>query len=226
MSRRESLCYIALLELGSSKVGLIVRKTGIPSSKIYEVLDKLIARGMVSYVTIGNIRHYQASDPKVILDSIEEKKREAERILPELLLKQKLSKKQGVEMYEGQKAIFGLFTSLIGDARPKEQYLVFSINEENKSDAVNLFFRNLSVRRKDKGLDTMILKNIRYREKVGHSSLRFTGFDLPQGITVFRDIAVMLSWGEKPIAVRIESAVIAGQFRDFFLGLWKIARKW
>jgi len=63
LNRRESICYTALLELGSSKTGAIVKKTGIPSSKIYEILDKLINRGLVSYIKIGKIKHYQASDP-------------------------------------------------------------------------------------------------------------------------------------------------------------------
>ena len=33
LNRRESLCYTALLELGSSKIGAITKKTEIPSGK-------------------------------------------------------------------------------------------------------------------------------------------------------------------------------------------------
>jgi sugar-specific transcriptional regulator TrmB len=104
LNRRESICYSALLELGSSKIGVICKKTKIPSSKIYEILDNLIERGLVSYVIKGKIKHYQASDPKVLLNYIEEKKRKVEEILPQLLSKQRLSKKQSVEIFEGQKA--------------------------------------------------------------------------------------------------------------------------
>jgi len=148
LGRRESLCYISLLELGSSKVGHILRKTGIPSSKIYEILDKLIKRGLVTYVIKNNIKHYQANDPKTLLHYIEEKKKKIEQVLPELLLKQRYSTKQHVELFEGQKAIFTLFTNLIFDAKPKELYLVFSINEENKTEQANLFFKNLALRRR------------------------------------------------------------------------------
>ena len=92
--------------------------------------------GLVSYVKIGKIKHYQASDPKVLLNYIDEKRKKIEEILPQLLLKQRYSTKQSVEMFEGQKALFSLFTDMIKDAKAKEQYLVFSINEENK--AINL----------------------------------------------------------------------------------------
>jgi sugar-specific transcriptional regulator TrmB len=201
--------------------------TEIPSSKIYEILDKLINKGLVSYVKIDKIKHYQASDPRILLNYIDEKKKKLQDILPELLLKQKLSKKQSVEMYEGQKAVFSLFTELIKQAKPKELYLVFSINEENKNDAANLFFKNLAVRRKDKKLDVRLLKNIKYYKKEKHTKLklRYTKFNLPQGITIFRNTVVILSWIETPIAIKIESEIISKQMKDFFLDLWNSCSK-
>jgi len=227
LNRRESLCYTALLELGSSKTGAIVKKTAIPSSKIYEILDKLIKRGLASYVVKNNVKHYQASDPKSLINYIEEKKRKVEKILPELLLKQQLATKQSVELYEGQKAIFTLFTNMISDAKPKEQYLVFSINEENKTEQANLFFKNLAVRRKEKDLDVRLLKNEKYYTKEKHTKvqLRYTSFNLPQGITLFRDNVILLSWVESPIAIRIESKAFAHQLQEFFLDLWKSAKQ-
>ncbi|MFC1722739.1 TrmB family transcriptional regulator [Nanoarchaeota archaeon] len=226
LNKRESICYTALLELGSSKTGAIVKKTAIPSSKIYEILDRLISRGLVSYVKIGKIKHYQASDPKTLLNYIDEKKKKIEKILPQLLLKQKLSTKQSVEMFEGQKALFSLFTDLIKDAKAKEPYLIFSIDEENKNDAATLFFKNLAVRRKEKKLDVKLLKNIKHHKKEKHTKLklRYTKFNLPQGMTIFRDTVVILSWVESPIAIKIESETISNQLREFFLDQWKIAK--
>jgi len=139
LNRRESLCYTALLELGSSKTGAIVKKTDIPSSKIYEILNKLIHKGLASYVKIGKIKHYQATDPKNLLNYIDEKKKKIEEILPQLLLKQKFSKKQSVEMFEGQKAVFSLFVNLIRDAKPKEKYLIFSINDTPRTEVRGIF---------------------------------------------------------------------------------------
>lgn len=226
LNRRESICYTSLLELGSSKVGEIVRKTKIPSSKIYEVLNRLIQRGLVTYVIKNNIKHFQASDPRVLLNFIDEKKKRLKHIMPQLLLKQKLSKKQSVELFEGQKAVFSLFTNLISTARSKELYLVFSIDEENKNEQANLFFKNLAVRRKGKKLDVRLLKNERYYSKEKHTKLklRYTNFNLPQGITIFRNLLIILSWADSPVAIKIESETIAEQQRNFFLDLWKKAK--
>jgi len=226
LNKRESICYSALLELGSSTVGVICKKTGIPSSKIYEILNNLIQKGLASYVIKGKIKHYQASNPRVLLNYIEEKKKKIEEILPQLLLKQKLIKKQSVEIFEGQKALFSLFVDLIEDAKPNELYLVFSINEENKNEQANLFFRNITLRRKAKKLDTRLLRNIKYFKKEKHTKLklRYTKFNLPQGITIFRNYVIILSWVDSPIAIKIESEIFADQLRDFFLELWKVAK--
>jgi len=226
-SKRESVCYTSLLELGSSKTGIIVRKTGIPSSKIYEVLDTLIKKGFVTYVIKNSIKHYQASDPKILLNYIEDKKKDVQEILPQLLMKQKFSDKQSVEIFEGQKAIFTLFTNMISDAKPDESYIVFSINEENKNDATNLFFKNLAVRRKEKKLAVKILKNERYYMKEKHTKvkLRYTKFNLPQGITIFKDYVILLSWIDNPTAVKIQSISMAKQLKTFFMELWNDSKE-
>ncbi len=227
LNKRESICYTALLELGSTTIGKIIEKTEIPSSKIYEILNKLIKKGLASYIIKGKIKHYQASNPQNLLNIVDEKRKKIQEAIPELLLKQKLSKKQSVEIYEGQKAIFTLFTNLIENSKQKEKYLIFSINEENKNEAANLFFKNLAIRRKEKKLDVKLLKNIKHYKKEKHTKLeiKYTKFNLPQGITLFQNNTIILSWTETPTAIKIESENFTKQLKEFFTQLWKEAKK-
>ncbi len=229
LTNRESICYTSLLELGSSTVGAICTKTGIPSSKIYEILESLISKGLASYVIIGKIKHYQATSPKIFLDHIDERKKDFENILPQLLAKQKFSSKQSVEMFNGQNALFSLFTGLISESKKDEEYLIFSIDEENKNDQLNLFFRNLTIRRKEKNLNVKILKNIRFYKKEKHTKvqLRYTKFNLPQGITLFRDVVVLVTVDTQTnsvMAIKITSSVFANQLKVFFNELWLEAK--
>ncbi|MFH1173553.1 MAG: helix-turn-helix domain-containing protein [archaeon] len=224
LSKRESVCYLALLELGPARTGSICKKTRIPSSKIYSLLERLASKGLVSHVLRNNIRYYQAAHPKRLLHDLAEKKRKIEHILPSLLVHKQ--QHQSVELIEGQKALFTALTELIADARPRELYLVFSINEENKDKQANLFFRNMTLRRKEKMLDVRLLKNKKdyVNEKHTKVQIRYTSFSLPQGITIFRNHILLVTWQETPLAVHIESETIAGQMREFFLSLWKKAR--
>ncbi|HIH24772.1 TPA: hypothetical protein HA251_07100 [Candidatus Woesearchaeota archaeon] len=227
LKRREAACYIALLELGPSGTGCIVKKTGIPSSKIYEILDRLLAQGLASCVTKNGKKEYRAADPKALLRIADERRRALVEAMPVFVQHRSISSSNEVEIFEGRTAVFRMFTAMIDDARAREQYLVFSIDEENKDDSVNLFFKNLAVRRKEKRLDTLLLKNARRVRKERHTKLqlRYTDLSLPQGVTVFRDNVILLSWAKEPVAVRIRSEQFASQMRKFFLELWRTAKR-
>jgi len=225
LSKRESETYLALLEQGQTKIGAVLKKTGIPSSKIYEVISRLQKKGFVSYIVRGKIKYFQAADPRVIANYFEEKKKKIDELVPKLIYTQKASKHLSAEIFEGQKALFGLLANLISDAKKNELYLVFSIAEENKNNSAQIFFRNFALRRKLKCLDTRVLKNIKEHKKERHTKLklRFTRFNFPQGITIFRDKVIIISWTETPVAVKIESETFASQYKQFFMELWKSA---
>ena len=50
LSERESRVYLSLLDLGPTTTSKLIRKTGIASSKIYDVLEKLTHRGLVTHI--------------------------------------------------------------------------------------------------------------------------------------------------------------------------------
>lgn len=225
LTKREAQVYEALLSLGPSHAGPLIKKTGIPSSKMYEVIDRLMDRGLVSFTIQGRVKRFAAADPKSLLNLFDERRKKIKEAV-DALSRYSPGDRRHVEIYEGQKAIFGLFTDLIADARRGEVYLVFSINDENKNHSAELFLKNLAVRRKDKGLDTRLLRNIRFRKHEPHTKLkmRFSSLDLPQGITVFRDTVVFLTWEGEPSAIRITSKPFSDQWRAFFLQVWKTSK--
>jgi sugar-specific transcriptional regulator TrmB len=235
LTKREIKVYLALLEIGSTTIGNILDKTGIPSSKIYEILKKLQNKGLVSYVKIENKRHYQAADPKTILNILDEKRTRISELMPALLAKQKLAgRKQSVEIFEGKKAIFNLLRNLISDAKPREPYFAFTHGEEHREKTVRLFYKNFIKRRMEKKLDLRLLINRKnkpiftkhYTQKeFKDSRVRFTAFNFPQGITIFRNMIIIVTWKGNPTAIKIESRQISQEFKEFFLGIWKISKR-
>ena len=83
-SEREIKIYLALLSLGQTTVGPIAAKTRMQHSKVYQTLEKLIDKGLVSFVIKSKTRHFEAQDPKHILGFIKEKERRFAEILPDL----------------------------------------------------------------------------------------------------------------------------------------------
>ena len=51
LTEGEAKVYIALTELGSSTVGPIVKKAKVAYSNVYDILNRLIEKGIVSFIT-------------------------------------------------------------------------------------------------------------------------------------------------------------------------------
>ena len=51
-TEREIKVYFALIELGTSTVGPISKKTKLQPAKVYETIDKLKEKGLVSYIVV------------------------------------------------------------------------------------------------------------------------------------------------------------------------------
>ncbi|MBR9705145.1 TrmB family transcriptional regulator, partial [Candidatus Pacearchaeota archaeon] len=74
LSDGEIKVYNALLEIGVSSMNNIHEKVGIDRRNIYDILNKLIERGLVSYIDKNNKRVFKITNPEKILSYIEEKK--------------------------------------------------------------------------------------------------------------------------------------------------------
>ncbi|MBI5390880.1 hypothetical protein HZB02_05280 [Candidatus Woesearchaeota archaeon] len=102
LTHHEAQTYLALLETGETKTGLLVKKTGMHRVQIYDALESLIKKGLASYVIKENIKYFQAAAPERIVDFLDEKKEMAAALLPELkVLGIEHASKQSVTIYEG-----------------------------------------------------------------------------------------------------------------------------
>lgn len=89
LSEGEVKVYNALLEIGVTSTNKIHEKVGIDRRNIYDILNKLIERGLVSYIEANDKRVFRLASPERIVSYIEEKramleqtKKEIEKILP------------------------------------------------------------------------------------------------------------------------------------------------
>ncbi|NJE08193.1 TrmB family transcriptional regulator [Thermococcus sp. M39] len=71
LTKYESLAYITLLKLGPSKATDITKESGIPHTRVYDVLSSLHRKGFVD-IMHGTPRLYKPVNPEVILEKIKE----------------------------------------------------------------------------------------------------------------------------------------------------------
>ena len=71
----EARIYYAIVELGSVMAGDISIKTGIHRRSVYDAVQRLIEKGMISYIKMNNRKYFQAVHPKKLAEIMEEKNR-------------------------------------------------------------------------------------------------------------------------------------------------------
>ncbi|AAL80248.1 transcriptional regulator [Pyrococcus furiosus DSM 3638] len=71
LTKYESLAYLTLLKLGPSKATDVTKESGIPHTRIYDVLSSLARKGFVDIVH-GTPRLYAPVNPEIVLEKIRE----------------------------------------------------------------------------------------------------------------------------------------------------------
>ena len=116
LTATEEKVYIVLLRLGKSPASDIIKKTQLHRTTVYDVLERLIEKGLVSFITANKIKLYSAVNPSKFLDIANEENKKAEEsyklaneIIKKLNYSEKESKSQTkVQLFiglEGQKTI-------------------------------------------------------------------------------------------------------------------------
>ncbi len=239
LTKSEILVYTALLRIGSSATGRIVKEAGISSGKIYEILDKLIEKGLVSYILKNNVKYFSASDPHKIKEYVEKQKREVEKkeeqinkLLPELEKLKKLKEEEySAEILMG---VGGFKTALmsVAEALPKNSEFLSLGGSGVRRTNINIIWKKTSrILNKKKIKARFIVTEIskeskkelqNYVREYPNFNHRFLpGFHLAP-VIVGEDRTLIINFEHLSVIV-IKSKTIAEQFRFFFESLWKIA---
>lgn len=232
-TERETKVYVALLELGLTTVGPIATKTKLQHSKVYETLDKLTEKGLVSYIIISKTKHFQAANPKEILNIIEERKRKFKEIIEELELKQKYStSRQIAVIHEGFKAFKALFNRIADELKEKDVYYAFAFKNEYYTTPASLFLRKFHQKLEEKNIDDRLIghtpvKNAIKKAFEGNKNIKikFTKNETPLGVIIIKNKVINLIWGERPTAIEITSQQIYEQYKKFFTEIWQTSKQ-
>jgi len=239
LSKNEIKVYFALLELDQSSATPIVKKADIPNSKVYPTIEKLIKKGLVSYVIKNNVKYFQAADPKNLIDilnnkekEISDQKKEIENIIPQIELKRKLAKeKQESTIYEGYEGIKVAFNNILNSLSKGEEYQVFTLGQELENEALKRFFANYHQKRIKKSIKVRLIansdiKNIFLKHHTyKNMKIKYTNLKLPTGIFIFKDKVMTIVWKDKPTAFVITSKNNADSYKEFFEEMWKTVKK-
>ena len=230
LSSAEIRVYLSLLKHGETTSGPVVTDTNMQSSVVHRVLNKLVDKGLASYIVIKSNRHYQAATPKDLVKFLDNKKKELLDVLPQIeAISIGAKERNQVEMYSGKKAIFTMLNTLVEFGKPGDVYCSFSLTAEHGKDDIVRFYRQFNLRRRELKLDVKVLVNNEVRQfyeqnysadLLKKANVRYSNFTFPQGLIVFLNRVIFLNWGDNPMAVVVQNLDMANQYRKFFLSFY------
>ena len=135
LTKGEARVYLSLLKIGESTVGPIAKEANVSLSKIYEILQNLVKKGLVSSIIKNNTKYFLATDPERIIEYLETKKQDIIRsedkikeILPLLKSqKEKKDRRNIATLFEGTKGIKTFYESILRNAKSKDEIFVMGI---------------------------------------------------------------------------------------------------
>lgn len=237
LTEGEVKVYLALLRFGATKTGALASNASVSSSKVYKILDRLEKKGLTTHVLKGNIKYFNALEPKRILDYLDEKEKQLkerklliEKILPELEKQQATAEKSEASIYDGFKAVTNFFRNILDELKPEETYYVIGGGYGNVAGLRTFFYKHhqkrVVKRIKVKMLANFNLKNSIEKTTEIHSEIRY----LPQylitnmEIVFYNNKAFIALWTQEPKGFLIESKEAVKSFQTYFNAFWKIAR--
>ena len=240
LTKGEADVYLALVKLGNTSSGNIIKTSKVSRSKVYDVLERLKQKGMVTEVTKQNVRYFEAADPKRIIEYLQVKKEDIEKkITSSQKIVQELNKvrslqleRQEVKVYTGIEGLKTVYNEILDDLKKGDEYLAFGVGEkEIENEEIALFIKKFHMKRAEKKVSAKIIMHPETRKKMEKFSklkyyhYRFTDIKFPTNIALWKNNVLTLVWEDKPIVFVMKSKEVAKKYKEYFNDLWKSSHK-
>lgn len=235
-SKNESKIYLTLLNLGPSQAGTIAEKSKVYRTNVYEALQRLIEKGLVSYIFKGHQKLFQAEDPLKIMNIIKEREEAFKKVLPQLTLNNKLAKtKEKVVIYEGPNGIRAIMWDILKEKEENNSFdevLTFGIPKDMVLK-VRPFIKQYHQRRIKLNLhqkhlyDENAQRRIAYLNKMPLTEAAYlpNAINSPATTVIYGDKVGFFIWSDPVLSILIESKRMAEMYKKYFEILYSVAIK-
>lgn len=230
LNNKEIEIYLALLPLGSINLQEIAKRVDLPRTTIYNTLNYLYKKGLISKILKENITFFEAVEPRKLIDTINQKKELVLSILPELeSLKKYKKESSNVEIYEGFKGI----STILSDVFKKKQQIFYFGSYSKSVEILKHLPEHFRTIRLDKKIPAKIVID-RYDEETFHkpaykkiTEMRFLSSlkDFPCMIFIYGTKVAIYTVKGDLIGIIIKNKETSEAMKMIFDVYWKNAKK-
>lgn len=228
LTLNEAKVYSALLKLGSASVNDITKKVDIHRVNVYDILDRLKEKGLISSIMIKGKRYYDPVEPTQLLKLVEAKEEQVKLGLPELMLDFTLKKQKQDVFYfkgadavmnayrmmleQGDKTLYGMGGSGFNRKFLKHRHIIWDAERKKLGIKVKaLYYENM--------------KGTKIGDETWEVKFLPNEFQNPAMIDIIGNLVVILLATDEIMAIVIENKQLADSYKKHFEMLWDYVAK-
>jgi len=235
-NKNEAKVYLSLIRFGKADAGQLIKDTKFHKNIVYDNLEKLIDKGLVSFIIEEGRRVFQIASSDSLIQLFEDKEKAllkrrqiAEEISKEIEKTiKKIPEKQEAGIYRGIKGI----KSFYNESLKGKDYVVFGAPQESIDIMGELFWTNYNTKRIDNRINVRMIFNPSIKRYGDTIKNKFTevryferDFEPATETHVQGDKIGIIVWAEEPVLFLIQDKRVASSYLSFFEKMWKLAKK-
>jgi sugar-specific transcriptional regulator TrmB len=235
LTDKEAKVYNSLVEKVESTVYLLAQDTKIPRTTIYEILETLVSKGLVSYSRKNGVKHFFVESPNKLVRILEEKMAITRELLPLLLATPNKGVSPTVKLYigaEGKRKVLDDILDTCEKTNKKELYVIPGVE---LYDDIPEYMKKWIKRKEAMDLHSLVITednpehtvsktyqnyNLRETRLIPSEHISSTGINIYPG-----KVALYSKVGDIEHSMIIESSSIYDTFKRFFMFMWAHAVK-
>ena len=229
-STSEAKVYVSLVKLGSGTTSDITKESGVHRVNTYEIMDKLVNKGLVSSIRKGSKTIYSVGDPNNLLRFVQQKEEIAKQLVPELHGLYNIKKQQEEVFYfTGPEGVITAYYMMLDEKVP----IIYGLG------GTGLLRKSLKHRHErfnqDRIAQGVKVKALYYehvraeKEKIQEKlfELRYLpdSFKTPATVDICGNVVLILITTDNPRVIAIRNKEIAQAYKNYFEFMWKFAKK-
>ena len=226
LQKNEVFIYLDIISEGKSSENYLAKRTKIHRPNVYDLIERLIKKGVVTQSLEDNKKVFYPLKPKYLSKYIKQKEFDLEKIIPKIEeMRNKTSRDRKIVFSEGIQSIRISLDSLLNLKKP---IFIFGIPKE-ASDILGGFINDFHKRRIKKKITMKHIYNKNAEKRIKYlNSLDFTRaaylptmFDSRMSTMICGDRVFLIFW-EKPMnSIMIINKSMADSYRTYFEILWE-----
>lgn len=232
LSPNEAKVYLALIKLGQTPTGAIIKKTGLHRNIVYECLDGLVRQKLASEFISGKKKNWQPTNPNFLISQAEDYYNSVIKIVDQINKKRSVQAPE-IIVYEGKEGFQTAYRNLMNRIEKNKNEYVLGAGGDKWVDALGNYYIEFEKARKEKNMRIhMIAYEWQRPEIVAHQSrilyqVKYLPekYDIPANTEIHADGVFLQIFTDPVILIEIRSEEVAKGYLQHFKTLWKIARR-